>query len=102
MMKVLVGYPSDEEEFVIVERVTGPPVTVGSVATTAQLSTLQRECRRGYVDPSLMQYAVRLVSATREPERHGIADVSRLLSFGASPRATIALVVGDVTRCRKI
>jgi MoxR-like ATPase len=94
MMKVLVGYPSDEEEFVIVERVTGPPVTVGSVATTAQLSTLQRECRRGYVDPSLMQYAVRLVSATREPERHGIADVSRLLSFGASPRATIALVEG--------
>jgi MoxR-like ATPase len=94
MMKVLVGYPSDEEEFVIVERVTGPPVTVGSVATTAQLSALQRECRRGYVDPSLMQYAVRLVSATREPERHGITDISRLLSFGASPRATIALVEG--------
>jgi len=94
MMKVLVGYPTDEEEFVIVERVTGPPVTVGSVATTAQLSALQRECRRGYVDPSLMQYAVRLVSATREPERHGIADISRLLSFGASPRATIALVEG--------
>jgi len=94
MMKVLVGYPSDEEEFVIVERVTGPPVSVGSVATTAQLSALQRECRQGYVDPSLMHYAVRLVSATREPQRHGIDDVSRLLSFGASPRATIALVEG--------
>jgi len=94
MMKVLVDYPSDEEEFVIVERVTGQPVVVGPVATTEQLGALQRECRRGYVDPSLMQYAVRLVSATRDPERHGIADMARLLTFGASPRASIALVEG--------
>ena len=94
MMKVLVGYPTDEEEFVIVERVTGPPVAVSPVATTEQLAELQRECRRGYVDPALMQYAVRLVSATREPERHGIKDLSRLLTFGASPRATIHMIEG--------
>jgi MoxR-like ATPase len=79
---------------VIVERVTGAPVQVSPVATTEQLSALQRECRRGYVDPSLMQYAVKLVSATREPDRHGIADVARYLTFGASPRASIALVEG--------
>jgi MoxR-like ATPase len=94
MMKVLVGYPTDEEEFVIVERVTGPPVSVSPVATTEQLAELQRECRRGYVDPALMQYAVRLVSATREPERHGIKDLSRFLTFGASPRATIHMIEG--------
>jgi MoxR-like ATPase len=94
MMKVLVGYPTDEEEFVIVERVTGPPVAVVPVATTEQLAELQRECRRGYVDPALIQYAVRLVSATREPERHGIKDLSRYLTFGASPRATIHLIEG--------
>jgi MoxR-like ATPase len=94
MMKVLVGYPTDEEEFVIVERVTGPPVAVGPVATTEQLAELQRECRKGYVDPSLMQYAVRLVSATRDPERHGIRDLARYLTFGASPRATIHLIEG--------
>jgi MoxR-like ATPase len=94
MMKVLVGYPTDDEEFVIVERVTGPPITVSSVATTEQLGQLQRECRRGYVDPSLMQYAVKLVSASRDPERHGITDVARFLTFGASPRASIALVEG--------
>jgi MoxR-like ATPase len=94
MMKVLVGYPTDEEEFVIVERVTGPPVTVAPVATTEQLAELQRECRKGYVDPALMQYAVRLVSATREPERHGIKDLARYLTFGASPRATIHLIEG--------
>src|ERR1700709_1745004 len=57
MMKVLVDYPTDEEEFVIVERVTGPPVNVSAVATTEQLAALQAECRRVYVDPSLVQYA---------------------------------------------
>ena len=94
MMKVLVGYPTDEEEFVIVERVTGNPVAVSAVATTEQLADLQRQCRNGYVDPSLIQYAVRLVSATREPERHGIKDLSRYITFGASPRATIHLIEG--------
>ncbi|HMS81875.1 MAG TPA: MoxR family ATPase [Burkholderiaceae bacterium] len=94
MMKVLVGYPSEDEEFVIVERVTGAPITTASVATTEQLSQLQRECRRGYVDPSLMQYAVKLVAASREPDRFGIKDIARYITFGASPRATIALVEG--------
>ncbi len=94
MMKVLVGYPSEDEEFVIVERVTGGPITVAPVATTEQLSLLQRECRRGYVDPSLMQYAVRLVAASREPEKHGLGDLGRFLTFGASPRASISLVEG--------
>src|SRR5512137_1071927 len=68
MMKVLVGYPSEQEEFVIVERVTGAPVHVAAVATTEQLGALQQQCRTGYVDPSLIQYAVRLVAATRDPE----------------------------------
>ena len=69
MMKVLVGYPSEEEEFVIVERVTGAAQEVAAVATTDELAALQRECRTGYVDPSLIQYAVRLVAATRDPEQ---------------------------------
>ncbi|MDG5976349.1 ATPase [Hydrogenophaga taeniospiralis CCUG 15921] len=94
MMKVLVDYPSDEEEFVIVERVTGPAVQVQAVATTAQLAALQALCREVYVDPSLVQYAVRLVSATRTPEKHGLKDFERLLTYGASPRATIGLVEG--------
>jgi MoxR-like ATPase len=94
MMKVLVDYPTDEEEFVIVERVTGPAVTVSAVATTAQLAALQRECRRVYVDPSLVQYAVRLVSATRTPERHGLKELGKYITYGASPRATINLTEG--------
>ena len=94
MMKVLVGYPTEEEEFVIVERVTGAARDVAAVATTEQLAALQRECRMGYVDPALMQYAVRLVAATRDPDRYGIKDLARYITYGASPRATIHLIEG--------
>ena len=92
MMKVLVGYPSEEEEFVIVDRVTGIAKEVAAVATTEQLGSIQRECRRGYVDPALIQYAVQLASATRDPARYGIPDLARYLSYGASPRASIHLI----------
>jgi len=94
MMKVLVDYPTDEEEYVIVERVTGPRIDVSPVASTEQLAALQAECRQVYVDPSLVQYAVKLVSATRKPEAHGLKDLSRFITFGASPRATIGLTEG--------
>jgi MoxR-like ATPase len=94
MMKVLVGYPSEEEEFVIVERVTGPASGVSAVCTTEQLAELQQQCRAIYVDPGLIQYAVKLVSATRRPDRFGLADYARYITFGASPRATINLIEG--------
>ncbi|HNT37615.1 MAG TPA: MoxR family ATPase [Rubrivivax sp.] len=94
MMKVLIDYPSEEEEFVIVERVTGAPIEVGAVADTFQLTALQRECREVYCDPALMQYAVRLVAATRRPAAFGLADLASRIGYGASPRASIALVEG--------
>jgi MoxR-like ATPase len=94
MMKVVVDYPSEEEEFVILQRAAGSLTEVSSVASMAQLSELQATCREVYVDPSLMQYAVKLVSATRHPERYELAELSRYLSHGASPRATIGLIEG--------
>ncbi len=94
MMKVLVDYPTEEEEFVIAQRVTGPAVDVDAVADTFQLATLQRECRAVFCDPALMQYAVRLVSATRRPAAHDLADLAKYLTYGASPRATIGLIEG--------
>ena len=94
MFKVLVDYPTEEEEFVIVQRVTGAAQTVAAVATTGQLASLQQLCREVYVDPALVQYAVKLVAATREPARAGLKDQARLLSYGASPRATISLIEG--------
>jgi MoxR-like ATPase len=64
------------------------------MATTEQLSALQQECRSLYVDPSLKQYAVRLASATRDPDRYGISGLAKYVSFGASPRASINLIEG--------
>jgi MoxR-like ATPase len=94
MMKVLVDYPTEEEEFVIAQRVTGPSVEVQAVCDTVALQALQKECRAVYVDPSLIQYAVKLVSATRQPARYELAEMAKYLTFGASPRATIGLVEG--------
>lgn len=92
MMKVLVDYPSEDEEFVIVQRVTGATLAASPVATTEQLAALQARCRELYVDPSLIQFAVRLVTATRKPEAVGLGELSRFITFGASPRASINLI----------
>ncbi|RVU45364.1 AAA family ATPase [Rubrivivax rivuli] len=94
MMKVLVDYPTEEEEFVIAERVTGPTVDVNAVADTFQLAALQRECRAVFCDPMLMQYAVKLVGATRRPAKYDLADLEKYLTYGCSPRATIGLIEG--------
>ena len=94
MMKVLVDYPNEEEEFVIVQRVTGAPAIVNAVTTTEELAELQAETRRVYCDPSLIGYAVRVVAATREPAKAGLDDLTRFITFGASPRATISLIEG--------
>ena len=94
MMKVQVDYPSDEEEVVIAQRVTGPRIDVNAVASMEQLAALQQQARRVYVDPSLVQYAVRLVTATRAPAEVDLPELAPMLSYGASPRATIALIEG--------
>ncbi|HSM21531.1 MAG TPA: MoxR family ATPase, partial [Rubrivivax sp.] len=93
-MKVLVDYPSEEEEFVIAERVTGPAVDVNAVADTFQLAALQRECRAVFCDPALMQYAVKLVGATRRPDKYGLPELAKYITYGASPRATIGMIEG--------
>ena len=94
MMKVLVGYPTEEEEFVIVSRVTGVAASLAAVATTEQLVALQRECRNTYVDPALIQYAVKLTAASRDPERYGVTGMSNYIQYGASPRASINMIEG--------
>jgi MoxR-like ATPase len=92
MMKVLVGYPNETEEFVIVERVTGSAASVAAVTSADEILAAQRAARALYVDPALIRYAVQLVSATRNPERVGLKDLVPMIQFGASPRATIYLI----------
>jgi len=93
MMKVVIGYPTDQEEFIIVERMTGAPATTGSVMSTDQLLEMQRETDRVYADPALMEYAVQLVAATRRPAAFGLDDVAHYIYYGASPRASINLIL---------
>jgi MoxR-like ATPase len=93
MMKVLVGYPSPTEEFVIVERAVAPGPAGQAVIDPARLVAMQAEVERVYVDPSLIEYAVRLTGATRRPAEVGLGDLARYVSFGASPRASINLVL---------
>ena len=94
MMKVVVGYPSEEEEFVIVERVIGEAPQVAPVLGSDELLALQQSCRRSFVEPSLIQYAVKLVAATRAPAQYGLAELAPQIAFGASPRASIHLIEG--------
>jgi len=93
MLKVLVGYPSVTEEFVIVERMTGRLDAVAEVLTTKRLIELQAEADRVYTDPALMEYAVRLATATRAPRAHGLPELERYITYGASPRASINLIL---------
>ena len=93
MLKVLVGYPTTTEEFVIVERMTGMLQAVQKVLTTDQLLGLQQEAGKVYVDPALIEYAVRMVTATRQPKDIGAKELERYITFGASPRASINLIL---------
>jgi MoxR-like ATPase len=93
MIKVLIGYPTPTEEFVIVERQTSPSEIVQRVLSTDDLLSLQREVDRVYVDPALHEYAVRLSTATRAPRAHGMPELERYITYGASPRASINLIL---------
>ena len=93
MLKLLIGYPSAAEEFVVVERQIASAVATVKVLDPEMLRGFQREADAVYVDPAVIEYAVRLATATREPAGVGRDDLSRLLTYGASPRASINLVL---------
>jgi MoxR-like ATPase len=93
MLKVLVGYPTTTEEFFIVERMTGALQAVQEVISTEDLIGLQQATDRVYVDPALFEYAVNLASATRDLKAHGMAELAPYVAYGASPRASINLIL---------
>src|SRR5437870_1744112 len=93
MLKVLVGYPSPTEEYAIVERMIARLDPVTTVLATDDLVRLQNVVDDVYVDPALIEYTVRLTNATRARGRHGMADVERYITYGASPRASINLIL---------
>jgi MoxR-like ATPase len=94
MMKVVVSYPSSPEEHAIVDRALEPPGATQAMLTPEDLIRMQATARQVYVDPAVVDYAVRLVTATRAPGTVGLGELDRYVTYGASPRASIALVLG--------
>ncbi|HLY83295.1 MAG TPA: AAA family ATPase, partial [Acidimicrobiales bacterium] len=93
MLKVLVDYPTATEEFVIVERMVAGLEKVREVMDAQQLRGLQKAVQTVFVDPALIEYAVRVAAATRKPASVGLHDIARYLAYGASPRASIYMVI---------
>jgi len=92
MFKVLVDYPTATEEFVIVERMVAGLEKVHEVMQAEQLRELQRAVHTVFVDPALIDYAVRVATATRKPSSVGLEDLARYVSYGVSPRASIYMI----------
>jgi len=93
MLMVKVGYPTREEERLIMDRMaTGKPPAATAVTDLAAIGRAREVVEQIYVDGRIKDYIVKLVFATREPAAAGMADLAPLISFGASPRASIALV----------
>ena len=94
MMKVLVDYPSPTEEFVVVERAIAVAAAGRPVIDLDQLADMQARAAQVYVDPALIEYSVALANATRRPDDVELAKLARYVTFGASPRASINLILG--------
>ena len=92
LMKVVVGYPTAAEEAQIVARMGGQRPRAEQVLSLDDLVRLQQAADAVHVAPAVADYAVRLVLATREPAAHGLPELSELIMWGASPRATLGLV----------
>jgi MoxR-like ATPase len=94
MLKVVVHYPSMPEEHAIVERALHPGPEPRAILQPEDLVRMQGQVAQVYADPALVDYAVRLVAATRTPGTVGLGDLDRYVTYGASPRASIALLLG--------
>ena len=93
MLKVLIDYPTPTEEFVIVERMTSAHAPAGRALDAEQLTGLQQAADGVFVDPALMEYAVTLANATRNVSAVGLGELARFITFGASPRASINMIL---------
>lgn len=94
MLKLSVGYPTKEEELEIVRRQTKINVEKPkAVITPAQIVKARNVVKEVYVDEKIEKYIIDIVFATREPEKHGLSELKDLITYGASPRASIFLTL---------
>ena len=92
LMKVLVDYPSASEEMEIVRRMGSTPPVAEQVLDPEAIAAWQQRARDMIVDQGVLDYAVNLVLATRDPAHYGMADLAPMIDYGASPRASLGLV----------
>jgi MoxR-like ATPase len=92
LMKIVVDYPTPSEEVEIVQRMGVKPPEPSESLSIDALAVLQDEADQIFVAREVVDYAVNLVFATREPERFGMADLREFLQYGASPRASLGLI----------
>jgi MoxR-like ATPase len=93
MLKVVVGYPEPDDELTVVQRSLQGLAEVRSILDLSELASLRQAAGQVYVDPALSRYAIRIAIATRVPDEVGLPELKPYVSFGASPRGPISLVI---------
>ena len=96
LMKVLIGYPSKSEESDIIKMNIAPdPVKVRPLVTPADIVDTRKVVQQIYIDEKIQKYIVDIVFATRFPSDYGLNDLKSMISFGASPRASINMALAS-------
>lgn len=90
MFKLFVGYPTFEQEREILDR-SCRGVKVDKILSRQDILEAQKIAQDIYIDPRLVEYILRIVFATREPEKYGLAYFAKMIQYGASPRASISV-----------
>jgi len=99
MMKVIVDYPTIEDEKIILERAsTIDKKKIKSVVKTKTILEAQKLVNDIYIDPKIHDYILNIVFATRNPEKYNLDNLKDLITFGASPRASINLVLASKSK----
>jgi MoxR-like ATPase len=94
MLKVIINYPKKEEEKQIIrQNISGDVVTIKHVLTKEEILEARKIVREVYLDEKIEKYIVDIVFATRFPHEHGLPNLKEMISFGASPRASINLAL---------
>lgn len=94
MLKVVISYPTKEEEAQIIQRNIFEPITTdGAVVSTDEILEARKVVQEVYIDEKIGKYIVDIVFATRFPEQYGMSGLKDMIDFGASPRASINLAL---------
>lgn len=92
MLKVVIDYPSIEEEKKIIrQNISGESDKVGAVTSASEIIKAREVVNEVYIDEKIEQYIADMVFATRYPERYGLKELKAMITFGGSPRASISL-----------